>query len=84
MDTASLFGFIIFAIIAAFTLGPNNLMLAASGANFGLKRTLPHIMGITIGFVSLVIHACLGLASLFASLPGVMEAARWFSLLLLL
>ena len=84
MDTASLFGFIIFASIAAFTPGPNNLMLAASGANFGLKRILPHITGITIGFVSMVILACLGLASLFAALPGVMEAARWFSLLFLL
>lgn len=84
MDTASLIGFIIFASIAAFTPGPNNLMLAASGANFGLRRTLPHITGVTIGFVSLVILACLGLASLFATLPGVMEVARWFSLLFLL
>ena len=84
MDTASLFGFIIFAGIAAFTPGPNNLMLAASGANFGLRRTLPHITGVTIGFISLVILACFGLASLFAALPGVMEIARWFSLLFLL
>lgn len=84
MDTASLFGFIIFASIAAFTPGPNNLMLAASGANFGLRRTLPHITGVTIGFISLVILACFGLASLFAALPGVMEIARWFSLLFLL
>ena len=59
-------------------------MLAASGANFGLRRTLPHITGVTIGFISLVILACFGLASLFAALPGVMEIARWFSLLFLL
>ena len=54
MDTASLIGFIIFASIAAFTPGPNNLMLAASGANFGLRRTLPHITGVTIGFVAAI------------------------------
>ena len=84
MDIASILGFSLFATIAAFTPGPNNLMLAASGANFGLNRTLPHILGITTGFLLLVLLACFGLASLFAALPNVMEAARWFSLLFLL
>ena len=84
MDIASILGFSLFAAIAAFTPGPNNLMLAASGANFGLNRTVPHILGITTGFLLLVLLACFGLASLFAALPNVMEAARWFSLLFLL
>jgi len=55
MDIASTLGFSLFATIAAFTPGPNNLMLAASGANFGLNRTLPHIFGITTVFLLLVL-----------------------------
>ena len=43
MDTTSLLAVITFAIVTAFTPGPNNLMLAASGANFGFRRTLPHL-----------------------------------------
>ena len=55
-----LWAFAVFATIAAFTPGPNNIMLAASGVNFGLRRSLPHIFGITAGFLSVVIAAAFG------------------------
>ena len=50
MTLASLISFSIFALTAAVTPGPNNIMLAASGANYGFRRTLPHIIGICVGF----------------------------------
>jgi threonine/homoserine/homoserine lactone efflux protein len=40
----------LFGIVAAFTPGPNNFVAFYSGFNFGIKRTLPHIMGVTFGF----------------------------------
>ena len=51
MDYTAIISFSIFASIAAITPGPNNLMLAASGANYGAKRTIPHLLGVTIGFL---------------------------------
>lgn len=72
--------FAIFATIAAFTPGPNNIMLAASGANFGLSRSMPHILGITAGFMSVVIAGGLGLGSLFAVAPLSYDILRVFAL----
>ena len=57
--------FLPFAIAAAFTPGPNNIMLAASGANFGFRRTVPHILGVCGGFLMLVLAVGLGLGVLF-------------------
>ena len=69
MDVSTLISFATFAIVAAFTPGPNNIMLTASGAKFGFRQTLPHIFGILVGFCSLVVTAGFGLAKLFAMMP---------------
>ena len=84
MDSVNLIAFSTFAAIAAFTPGPNNLMLAASGANFGVRRTVPHICGITIGFLSLVIMGSFGLSSLFLLFPQILDIARILAFLFLL
>ena len=84
MDGSTLISFATFAIVAAFTPGPNNVMLAASGANFGFRRTLPHIFGILVGFCSLVVAAGLGLATLFAIMPWLYDVLKVISLLFLL
>ena len=39
----------LFAFVSSITPGPNNTMLLASGANFGIRRTLPHMLGVWIG-----------------------------------
>lgn len=65
-----------FIFIASITPGPNNLMLAASGMNFGLRRTVPHIGGIFIGFNILVLMAAMGLNQLLLSLPGMQLSLR--------
>lgn len=61
--------FIVFAAAALFTPGPNNIMLMASGLNYGLRRTLPHVAGVTIGFSFLVAVIGLGLGAVFAAYP---------------
>ena len=84
MDSSTLISFATFAMVSAFTPGPNNVMLAASGANFGFCRTLPHIFGILVGFCSLVVAAGLGLASLFAVIPWFYNVLKVISVLFLL
>lgn len=59
-----------FAFVMSITPGPNNIMLWASGVNFGLRRTLPHIMGVNIGFGSLIFVCALGLGAVFEAYPA--------------
>jgi threonine/homoserine/homoserine lactone efflux protein len=69
--------FILFAISATLTPGPNNVMLLASGANFGLRATTPHIVGISLGFPIMVAAVGLGLGALFEQLPVLHVILRW-------
>lgn len=62
-----------FAFASSITPGPNNMMLMASGANFGFRRTLPHMLGVGIGFVILAFCVGLGLVEIFERFPIV----RW-------
>ena len=50
MTTELLLAFIAFAFVTSVTPGPNNMMLLASGVNFGLRRSLPHMFGISLGY----------------------------------
>ena len=59
-----------FAFVASITPGPNNVMLMASGANFGVLRTVPHMLGVSLGHSFLVFVVGLGLAEAFQSLPA--------------
>lgn len=60
---------IAFAFVTSVTPGPNNLMLMASGANFGFRRSIPHMLGISIGFVGMVALIGLGLGRVFDAVP---------------
>jgi threonine/homoserine/homoserine lactone efflux protein len=62
-------GLVAFACAMAFTPGPNNIMVTASGVNFGFTRTIPHILGITFGFFVLVSVCAAGLGAVFAAWP---------------
>ena len=53
-----------FAIASFYTPGPNNIMLLSSGLNYGFRRTVPHIAGITLGFAFLAAFALVCLAVL--------------------
>lgn len=65
-----------FAFVGSITPGPNNVLLAASGANFGVRRTVPHMCGISIGFAGLVGAVGLGLGALFAAMPSLHIALK--------
>ncbi|KKB12461.1 hypothetical protein VE25_07170 [Devosia geojensis] len=58
-----------FAFVTSVTPGPNNLMLMASGANFGVRRTVPHALGVAIGFTVMVLLVGVGLVGLFEAFP---------------
>jgi len=58
-----------FAFVSSITPGPNNLMLLASGANFGLARTVPHMLGISIGHGFMVFLVGIGLKQVFDAYP---------------
>ena len=66
----------LFALITSITPGPNNIMLTASGANFGFKRTLPHVAGIICGMMLLNISVGVGLGTLFTQFPVVQQVLR--------
>ncbi len=59
----------LFWIVAAYTPGPNNVVASYSGFNFGIKKTIPHIFGVTLGFTSLVVALTFGLVNIFKLFP---------------
>ena len=59
----------LFALATSLTPGPNNLMLLASGANFGFARTIPHMLGVALGFVFMAFLMGVGLARAFQTIP---------------
>lgn len=58
-----------FAFVSSVTPGPNNMMLLASGVNFGFRRTVPHMLGIGFGFASLLLGVGFGLGALLSAFP---------------
>ncbi len=69
MNTSLLAPLVLYAFAMSITPGPNNLMLMASGANYGVRRTLPHMAGVSVGFVVLTICVGLGLVQVFTLYP---------------
>ena len=71
MQTEMIPALVALAVATLFTPGPNNALLAASGANFGWRRTLPHLLGVAVGFPVMLL--CVGLA-----LGGLFQASALF------
>lgn len=72
------------AVATLFTPGPNNAMLAASGANFGFRPTIPHLLGVAIGFPVMTLIVGLLLGELFKASVILREGLRWGGAALLL
>ena len=83
MDT-TLWGTILFVSIVSMTPGPNNLLLAASGANYGFFRTLPHMCGVIIGFAIMVVASGFGLGMILNEFPQVVLPLKIMSVSFLL
>lgn len=64
-----LFALALYALVSSITPGPNNLMLLASGVNFGFRRTIPHMLGVSLGHSFMVVVVGLGLAGVFTAWP---------------
>jgi threonine/homoserine/homoserine lactone efflux protein len=73
-----------FALVTAFTPGPNNTMLMISGANWGVAPSIPHMLGITIGFPVMVFAVGMGLGGVFEAYPVLHEILKYGSFLYLL
>ena len=67
---------LLFAISATITPGPNNIMLMASGLNFGIQKSIPHLLGVTIGFPFMVILIGLGFQIVFEKYPLLHEIIK--------
>jgi threonine/homoserine/homoserine lactone efflux protein len=73
-----------FAVVTCFTPGPNNLMLMASGLNFGFTRTLAHVLGVTVGFAFMLVAMGFGIGSIFTAYPALYAVFRILCIVYLL
>jgi threonine/homoserine/homoserine lactone efflux protein len=77
-------GLSVFALVSSITPGPNNLMLMASGANFGFRRTIPHMLGVALGFTLMVLLIGVGLVQVFDTFPVAYQGLKVISVVYLL
>jgi len=63
--------------VMSITPGPNNVMLTAAGANFGFRRTIPHMLGISAGCAVQLLAVCAGLGALFMKWPVLQTGLQW-------
>lgn len=82
LDT--LLALVSFAFVSSITPGPNNLMLMASGTNFGFARTVPHLLGVALGFVLMLLLVGAGIAWIFEAVPAASTALKALSVAYLL
>jgi threonine/homoserine/homoserine lactone efflux protein len=76
MDIDLYLSLVVFAFVTSITPGPNNLMLLASGMNFGIRRSVAHMVGISVGFGLMLIILGLGAGELFVACPLLYTALR--------
>ena len=74
----------LFWFVTAYTPGPNNVVASYSGFNFGVKKTIPHILGVTLGFTSLVVFLSIGLINVFKLFPIIQIVIKYLGTLFLI
>ena len=75
---------IAFAFVTSVTPGPNNMMLLASGANFGFARSVPHMLGISLGHMAMTLIVGLGLVGVMLAVPAATVALKVVSVIYML
>lgn len=80
----TLTGLSLFALVSSITPGPNNIMLLSSGVNFGFRRTIPHMLGICVGFFVLCMATGLGIGAFLQQFPALHLALKVISALYLI
>ncbi|TJV74481.1 MAG: LysE family translocator [Mesorhizobium sp.] len=76
MSVDAFLALLVYAFVTSITPGPNNLMLLASGVNFGIVRTVPHMLGISIGFLILLLAVGFGLGAVLTAFPALHTALK--------
>jgi len=71
------FAFVLFAAVMFFTPGPNNIMVMSSGLTYGFRRTVPHILGVVIGFAFMVGAVGLGFGTVFIAFPVLQTVLKY-------
>ncbi len=79
MSAELMAGLVVFSFVSSITPGPNNLMLMASGVNFGFRRSIPHMLGIAAGFAVLLLAVGAGLGTVIEAYPGLALAMKFAS-----
>ena len=74
----------LFWFVTAFTPGPNNVVASYSGFNFGIVKTIPHILGVTFGFSFMVFCLTIGLINIFKLYPIIQEILKYLGTLFLI
>ena len=74
----------LFWIVTAYTPGPNNVVASYSGFNFGIKKTIPHIFGVTFGFTAVVFALTIGLVNVFKLFPIIQTILKYLGSLFLI
>jgi len=84
MEPAQLWAFVVFSLVGSFTPGPNTTIATVTGANFGFRAAVPHILGVPFGFSTLLALGTLGIAGLLLSVPAAAGAVKWVGIVYLL
>ena len=79
-----IFSIALFWFVTAYTPGPNNVVASYSGFNFGITKTIPHTLGVTLGFTSLVIFLTIGLINVFKLFPIIQVVIKYLGTLFLI
>ena len=77
MSAEQAYSFFVFAFVAAVTPGPSNVMLTAAGANAGILRGLPCLLGVDVGMALMLFLIAFGLGSVILGHPGVVAGMKW-------
>ena len=74
----------LFWFVTAYTPGPNNVVASYSGFNFGIVKTIPHILGVTLGYTSLVLFLTIGLINVFKLFPIIQVFMKYLGTIFLI
>lgn len=77
MDTSLVISAAIFGLVTSVTPGPNNTYLLASGMNYGLRRSIPYLLGILVGLSVVILAIVFGLGLVFTTFPAVYQVLKW-------
>lgn len=84
MSLEQILAFSVFAFVTSITPGPNNIMLTATGANVGIRRGIPHMLGVALGFALMIFLVAAGVGSALTQSPTAMRVLRVVGVVVLL